>query len=161
MQAVGEGRPLLAAVLAGLIAQPQQIARHAETLARLDVPDASLAALLDALIDLVHTDAQPLESGDVLTILAKRGLRAPLADDYAGMRFGFLDGKAPDAAEELAEAVDLLTGLPAVEAALAEATRRHEAEFSDETFAEQQRLLQRRLALLARLGQMSRTRAGM
>ena len=161
MQAVGEGRPLLAAVLTGLIAQPQQIARHAETLARLEVPDAGLAALLDTLIDMVDGGSQPLESSDVLTILAKRGLRAPLADDYAGMRFGFLDGKAPDAAEELAEAVDLLTGLPAVEAALAEATRRHEAEFSDETFAEQQRLLQRRLALLARLGQMGRTRAGM
>ncbi len=165
MQAVGEGRPLLAAVLAGLIEQPRQIARHAETLARLEVADAGLAALLDALIDLVHSGPnnadQPLESSDVLTILAKRGLRAPLADDYAGMRFGFLDSKAPDAADELAEAVDLLVGLPAVEAALAEATRRHEAEFSDETFAEQQRLLQRRLALLARLGQMGRTRAGM
>ena len=165
MQAVGERRPLLAAVLAGLIAQPQQIARHAETLARIEVPDPALGALLDALIDLVHNGPdnanQPLESGAVLPILAERGLRAPTADDYAGMRFGFLDGKAPDAAEELAEAVDLLVGLPAVEAALAEATRRHEAEFSDETFAEQQRLLQRRLALLARLGQMGRTRAGM
>ncbi|MEI6643865.1 MAG: DNA primase [Novosphingobium sp.] len=165
MQAVGEGRPLLAAVLAGLIAQPQQIARHAETLARLGVTDPALAALLDGLIDVVesgaHNATQPLESSDVLTILARRGLRAPTADDYAGMRFGFLDSKAPDAAGELAEAVDLLVGLPAVEAALAEATRRHEAEFSDETFAEQQRLLQRRLALLARLGQMGRTRAGL
>jgi DNA primase len=165
MQAVGEGRPLLAAVLAGLIAQPQQIARHAETLARLGVTDPALAALLDGLIDVVesgaHNATQPLESSDVLTILARRGLRAPTADDYAGMRFGFLDSKAPDAAGELAEAVDLLVGLPAVEAALAEATRRHEAEFSDETFAEQQRLLQRRLALLARLGQMGRTRAAL
>ncbi|WP_072380396.1 DNA primase [Novosphingobium sp. NDB2Meth1] len=161
MQAVGERRPLLAAVLTGLIAQPGEIARHAESLARIEVPDPALAALLDALIDLVHSAAQPLESTHVLPILAKRGLRAPSADDYAGMRFGFLDGKAPGAADELAEAVDLLVGLPAVEAALAEATRRHEAEFSDETFAEQQRLLQRRLALLARLGQMGRTRAGM
>lgn len=161
MQAVGERRPLLAAVLTGLIAQPGEIARHAESLARIEVPDPPLAALLDALIDLVHSAAQPLESADVLPILARRGLRAPSADDYAGMRFGFLDGKAPGAADELAEAVDLLVGLPAVEAALAEATRRHEAEFSDETFAEQQRLLQRRLALLARLGQMGRTRAGM
>ena len=161
MQAVGERRPLLAAVLTGLIAQPGEIARHAESLARIEVPDPALAALLDALIDLVHSAVQPLESTDVLPILAKRGLRAPSADDYAGMRFGFLDGKAPGAADELAEAVDLLVGLPAVEAALAEATRRHEAEFSDETFAEQQRLLQRRLALLARLGQMGRTRAGM
>ncbi len=166
MQAVGgERRPLLAAVLTGLIAQPREIARHAEALARIEVADETLATLLDALIDLVHSgannSAQALESADVLPILAKRGLRAPAADDYAGMRFGFLDGKAPGAADELAEAVDLLVGLPAVEAALAEATRRHEAEFSDETFAEQQRLLQRRLALLARLGQMGRTRAGM
>lgn len=161
MQAVGERRSLLAAVLAGLIAQPAEIARHAEALARLEVADAGLGALLDALVDMIQSTDQPLESGAVHPILAKRGLRAPTADDYAGMRFGFLDGKGPDAAEELAEAVELLTGLPAVEAALAEATRRHEAEFSDETFAEQQRLLQRRLALLARLGQMGRTRAGM
>ena len=165
LQAVGEGRPLLAAVLAGLVAQPQQIARHVEALARLEIADRPLAALLDALIDMIHNGVQSagqaLESSDVLPILAQRGLRAPTADDYAGMRFGFLDGKGPDAAEELAEAVELLTGLPAVEAALAEATRRHEAEFSDETFAEQQRLLQRRLALLARLGQVGRTRAGL
>ena len=123
-----------------------------------------MAALLDALFDLTdlpQNGPQPLESSDVLTILAKRGLMAPTADDYAGMRFGFLDGKADAAAEELAEAVGLLVGLPAVEAALAQATQRHEAEFSDETFAEQQRLLQRRLALLARLGQMGRARAAL
>lgn len=165
MRSVGERRSLLAAVLAGLIAQPREIARHAEALARLDVADAGLAALRDGLVDMIHNGAQsaaqPLESSEVVPILAKRGLRAPTADDYAGMRFGFLDGRGPDAAEELAEAVELLTGLPAVEAALAQATRRHEAEFSDETFAEQQRLLQRRLALLARLGQMGRTRAGL
>ncbi len=165
MQAVGERRSLLAAVLAGLIAQPRELARHAEALARLEVGDAGLAALRDGLVDMIHGGSrsapQPLETSEVLPILTKRGLRAPTADDYAGMRFGFLGGKGADAAEELAEAVELLTGLPAVEAALAQATRRHEAEFSDETFAEQQRLLQRRLALLARLGQMGRTRAGL
>jgi DNA primase len=164
MQNIGAGHGLLAAVLAGLIAQPQEIARHADVLARLVPEDAGMAALLDALIgltELPRNATQPLESSDVLTILAKRGFKAPAADDYAGMRFGFLDGKADAAAEELAEAVGLLVGLPAVEAALAEATQRHEAEFSDETFAEQQRLLQRRLALLARLGQMGRTRAAL
>jgi DNA primase len=164
MKNIGARHGLLAAVLAGLIAQPAEIARHAETLAKLLPEDPGMAALLDALIglsDLPRNGPQPLESSDVLTILAKRGLTAPTADDYAGMRFGFLDGKADAAAEELAEAVGLLVGLPAVEAALAEATQRHEAEFSDETFAEQQRLLQRRLALLARLGQMGRTRAAL
>jgi DNA primase len=164
MQNIGAGHGLLAAVLAGMIAQPQAIARHAEALARLQPEDPALADLLDALIGLTEmprNGPQPLESQDVLTILAKRGLRAPTADDYAGMRFGFLDGKAEAAAEELAEAVGLLVGLPAVEAALAEATQRHEAEFSDETFAEQQRLRQRKLALVARLVQMNRNRSGL
>jgi DNA primase len=164
MKNIGAGHGLLAAVLASLIAQPAEIARHAEALAKLQPEDPAMAALLDALVDLTdlpQNGPQPLESSDVLTILAKRGLMAPTADDYAGMRFGFLDGKADAAAEELAEAVGLLVGLPAVEAALAQATQRHEAEFSDETFAEQQRLLQRRLALLARLGQMGRARAAL
>jgi DNA primase len=164
MQNIGGGQGLLAAVLAGLIAQPAEIARHAEALARLQPDDPKLAALLDTLtglVELQQSSGQPLETADILTILAKRGLAVPTAQDYAGMRFGFLDGKADAAAEELAEAVGLLTGLPAVDAALAEATQRHEAEFSDETFAEQQRLRQRKLAMLARLVQMNRNRAAL
>lgn len=164
LQNVGAARGLLAAVLVGLIAQPGEIARHAETLARLEPAEPALAALLDALIglaDMPQRSEAPLETDAVLTILAKRGLAAPTADDYAGMRFGFLDGKAEAAAEELAEAVALLVGFPAVEAALAEATLRHEAEFSDETFAEQQRLRQRKLALQVRLVQMNRNRAAL
>lgn len=74
------------------------------------------------------------------------------------MRFGFLNPASDSARDELAEAIALLVELPAVETALVDANRRHEAEFSDESFAEQQRLLQRRLALLARLGQMGRAR---
>jgi DNA primase len=159
MQRYGETDTLLVAVIAGFIAHPGELARHAESLARVHTADGWLAALLDVLIGLGDA-GEPLETADLLTILADRRLRPPAAADYAGMRFGFI-GQSEDSSGELAEAMSLLVELPAVELALAEATRRHEAEFSDETFAEQQRLLQRRLALRARLGQMSRTRAAL
>jgi DNA primase len=160
LQRIGSGDPLLAAVLAGLIAHPLEIARHAEQLARIVPNEQDMANVLDVLLSLADS-SQSLETAALRTILDQRGLRAPTADDYAGMRFGFLAGKEGAVAEEIAEAVSLLVELPAVESALAEATQRHESEFSDETFAEQQRLLQRRLALLARLGQMGRARSAL
>ena len=156
----GPSQNLLTAVLAGLIRHPREIARHADALARIKPDDPARCALIDAL--LVQAEAGgPLESDTLATILQQRGLRLPSAQDYAGMRFGFLTGNTDSAAEELAEAVALLVELPAVEAALEQATKRLETELSDETFAEQQRLLQRRLALLARLGQMGRARAAL
>ena len=156
----GPSTSLLAAVLDGLIRHPRQIARHADSLARLRPEDSATCALIDAIL-VLNDGAQPLESEALATILQERGLRLPSAQDYAGMRFGFLASGGDSAADELAEAVALLVELPAVEEALAEATKRHETEFSDESFAEQQRLLQRRLALLARLGQMGRARAAL
>lgn len=156
----GPSTTLLAAVLSGLILHPQHIARHADALARLRPDDPDTCALIDAL--LIQSDtAQALETDALRTILHERGLRLPSAQDYAGMRFGFLAGSGDSTGDDLAEAVALLVELPAVEEALAEATKRHETAFSDETFAEQQRLLQRRLALLARLGQMGRARAAL
>ncbi|WP_225207177.1 DNA primase [Novosphingobium huizhouense] len=154
---VGTNDALMAAVLAGLVAHPSLIGQQSEALARLHPQQAAQAALLDALL-LLADSGQPLESGTLPTILAARGLTVPQAADYAGMRFGFLNAASDSARDELAEAIALLVELPAVETALVEANRRHEAEFSDESFAEQQRLLQRRLALLARLGQMGRAR---
>jgi len=159
LQRYGQGDNLLAAVIAGFIAHPGQLARHGEVLARLHADSPWLARLLDVLLE-VSERAGSLESEELRTILAGRNLRVPSADDYAGLRFGFL-GDGSGAADELAEAMALLVELPAVEAALADATQRHETEFSEETFAEQQRLLQRMLALRARLGQMGRTRASL
>jgi DNA primase len=156
----GPSTSLLSAVIDGLICHPQHIARHSDALARLQPDNPDTCALIDAL--LVQADgAQPLESEGLRTILLERGLRLPSAQDYAGMRFGFLGSGGDSAGDELAEAIALLVELPAVEEALGAATKRHEAEFSDESFAEQQRLLQRRLALLARLGQMGRARAAL
>ena len=72
----------------------------------------------------------------------------------------FLDeGADPqDAREDLAEAVSLLVERPALEAALAVATARFETE-PEAAFAEQQRLLKRKLAFEKRLGLMASRRA--
>lgn len=156
----GGGDALTAAVIAGLVAHPGAISRHAETLARVTPADHVLGATLDVLMELAEL-GEPLESGVVHTILAKRRLRVPQPADYAGMRFGFLDPDGDGAGEELAEAIALLVERPAIEAALAEATRRFETELSDEAFAEQQRLRERKLAFEARLRQMASSRAGL
>lgn len=164
---LGQGEALLTAVLAGLVARPAQIARHAEALAQLAPADPALSALLDVLIecadrpDLVP-DSQPsdsaLEGEAIATILAARNVTAPKADDLAGLPFGTI---ARGDAATLAEAIDLLVEMPRVEMALANANAACEHDLSEESFAEQQRLVQRRLALRARLGQMGRARAAL
>ncbi len=159
-QKVGSGDALLAAVLAGLVVHPAALARHGEALARVHPAHAGMAALLDALLAFAESGA-PLESAALRPILLERQLQVPSADDYDGLRFGFLSETSATALDELAEAIELIVDLPAVESALAQATERLESDFSEDSFAEQQRLLQRRLALLARLGQMGRTRASL
>ncbi|KPF87119.1 DNA primase [Novosphingobium sp. AAP83] len=156
----GPSTTLLAAVLTGLIRYPEQIARHAESLARLQPEENATAALLDALLT-ISDSGQTLEKTGLEPILIERGLRPPPAQSYAGMRFGFLAGNGEQASDELAEAVSLLVELPAVEEALVAATQAHETVFSDESFAEQQRLRKRRVDLFARLEQMNRARAAL
>jgi DNA primase len=160
--------PLLSAVLAGLVAAPAEIARHAEALAHLSPGDADMALLLDVLLEFAadspplgdRTDsaAQSLESERLRPILTTRGIRLPGQIDYAGLPFGAIAAGDPGL---IAEAVELLVEMPRVEAAMAQATARAENELSEESFAEQQRLVQRRLALRARLGQMGRARAAL
>lgn len=75
-------------------------------------------------------------------------------------RFSFLrEGIDPQAArDDLAEAVSLLVERPALEAALLAATARFETD-PEGAFAEQQRLLKRKLDFEQRLGQMVSDRA--
>jgi DNA primase len=151
--ASGGGRDALcAAVIAGLIRWPGQIVRHIDTLARLIPLDPRFGLILD-----LHDTGEPLESQGLATILARQGMAVPAPAEYAGLRFGFLGSEAPpdQAAAGLAQAIGLLVERPALEAALAEATARYEREFTDEAYAEQQRLLKRKLEFDARLGQMA------
>ncbi|MEZ5693522.1 MAG: hypothetical protein R3D99_06700 [Altererythrobacter sp.] len=75
-------------------------------------------------------------------------------------RFSFLrEGIDPQAArDDLAEAVSLLVERPALDAALLAATARFESD-PEGAFAEQQRLLKRKLDFERRLGQMVSQRA--
>lgn len=151
---------LSSAILAGLIHWPDQIARHAEALARTPGLDPRFGVLLDC-HDVSHRVHEPLESDALATILANNGLEIPGTAEYSGLRFGFLnpDTGADQAAEDLAQAVDLLVERPILEAALAQATARFESELSDDAFAEQQRLLKRKLEFDSRLRQMATRQA--
>ncbi|NOU02379.1 MAG: DNA primase [Novosphingobium sp.] len=147
---------LSAAVLAGLLRYPGELAVHADALAHAPLGDPRFAALVDAL------DAgQPLETAALATILAERGLAAPGPGEYASLRFGFLtENAAPEAARaDLAQAIALLVERPALDAALAEATARFERDLSEGAYAEQQRLLKRKLEFDSRLRQMASARS--
>ena len=151
----GSRDALSAAVLAGLLRHPQELARHSDALAHADLADPRFAVLVDAL------DAgEPLETRHLSTILAARGLVAPNPVEYASLRFGFLIEDSPPelASESLAQAIGLLVERPALEAALAEATARFERDLSEGAYAEQQRLLKRKLEFDARLRQMASAR---
>ncbi len=154
-KSTGSRDALAAAVLAGLLRYPRELARHGDVLAHAELADPRFAVLVDAL------DAgEALETGHLSTILAARGLVAPDPVEYASLRFVFLaEGEAPDlAGDSLAQAVGLLVERPALEAALADATARFESDLSEGAYAEQQRLLKRKLEFDARLRQMASAR---
>ena len=143
---------LAAAVIAGLARFPDQIVRHEEGLSDLAMRDQNVGPAIDLLLEA----AEALDSSGGSPISPIQGLPAPPETS----RFAFLDeGTDPvDAREELAEAVSLLVERPALEAALADATARFESD-PEGAFAEQQRLLRRKLEFEARLGQMASKRA--
>jgi len=152
----GGSRDRLAeAVVAGLARHPDLIARHAEALGRLTPDDLDFAASIDTLLEM----ADRLDSSGQMPISAIDSF-APQPDKAL---FSFLsEGTDPQGArEDLAEAVSLLVERPALEAALEDATQRFEQTFEPEAFAEQQRLLKRKLEFERRLGQMASKRAAL
>jgi DNA primase len=167
MQQVGQVmvtlRPLLAAVLLGLIADPRLIRRHGEHLARIGPYDAAFGATVDALLEWADAHGpdetgEGLESADLVTKLQERGVVLPTRGDLASRPFDFI---ARGDAAGIAEALELIVELPQVEIAFAKANARLQHELTDETFAEQQRLRQRTLALYARMRQMDQVRASL
>lgn len=150
-------RPLLRAVIIGLIANPAAIARHADMLCRIGAGEEG--AVIDHLLALADSPAgAPLDSATIVTRLQSAGLAAPGPDDLSGMPYQAI---ARGDAALLAESIAILVELPQVEQALAQANMAAQAALTDASFAEQQRLVQRRLALRGRLGQMGRARAAL
>ena len=157
MRRVGSSDTLLSAVIAGLILHPAVLPPLAETLARVATEDERLGALVGLLISLCDR-GDVLERAAIETILAGRRLQPPAPSDYAGVRLGFLDPDCPDPLGDLTEALGLLVERPAIDAALAAATRRFDTD-PEGAFEEQQRLLKRKLAFEQRLLQMARSAA--
>ncbi|KLE35599.1 DNA primase [Aurantiacibacter luteus] len=149
----GAFRDMLAqAVLNGFLRHPDQIHTHADSLLALGESDRDVAAAVDFLLE----NAAALEAGANPPISAT-GILPPPPDKA---RFSFLmEGSDPDdARQDLAEAVSLLVERPALDAAIAAATRRFDTD-PEGAFAEQQRLRKRKLEIESRLGQMARERA--
>lgn len=147
---------LAAAVIAGLLRFPDEILRNGDALVQAQLADPRFDALVDA-----AENGEPLEMAALATILAGRGLAAPAPEEYASLRFGFLADEIPpeQARAELAQAIGLLVERPALEAALAAATARFEQDLSEGAYAEQQRLLKRKLEFDSRLRQMASARS--
>ena len=133
--------------------------RHADALARLHPTDRKLASLLDLLVEVAEGGA--LDRSDLATILAERKLTAPIAADYADLRFAFLSDEFDPASAraDLAEAVALLVERPAIETALAAAERRFDEDPAG-AIAEIARLRDTRLALERRMMQRAAARSG-
>ncbi|MDG6079587.1 DNA primase [Erythrobacter litoralis] len=143
---------LLAGVIAGFLRFPEQIAAHESALSAFAARDPKAGPAIDSLL----IAAETLDLQGHLPISPNEGLPALPETSF----FAFLDeGTDPDEArEELAEAVSLLVERPALEAALAQATARFETD-PEGAFAEQQRLLRKKLEFETRLGQMASRRA--
>ena len=136
---------LSAAVLAGLIRWPHEIARHAETLALSPTLDPRFAAMLD-----LYESGEALESGRVRTILAREGLDIPQAADYSRIPYPFVNEGTDErvAKDALAAAIAKLFEEPMLDQAIEQAT----ASFD---FEEQQRLLKRKKDINARMKRLA------
>lgn len=152
------------AIVSGLVRHPSQISKHFEQLISIKLADSQLQELLSKLIR-VAINKETLDLPGLLTILeqtdcynvAKGLLRAD------ALNFTFnrkLPENAPSetierAYQDLAEAIKVVTARPGLEAALAEATRRVQDDLTDESFAEQQRLLKAKQEFSDRLVEMT------
>jgi len=150
--------PVLAkAVLAGLIRHPAEIARHIEVLGSLRMAGGALGRLFEAVVDLALED-QALDSGRVLTILAKSGFDSVASDllraDTLPFSFTQRNADATRAAADLNEAIAVLVAGPEVDQALADATAALKAEASEAAFARQNALVREQQALRQRLANL-------
>lgn len=150
--------PILAkAVLAGLIRHPAEIARHIEVLGSLRSASGALGKLFEAVIDVALEDRQ-LDSGKVLTILARSGFDSVASDLLRAdtLPFSFTRNQADEARarEDLNEAIAVMVAQPAVDAALAEATAALVRDGSEEAFTRQVALSRKRQELEARLANL-------
>ena len=157
-RAAGIDRVLAKAVLAGLIRHPAEIARHMEVLGSLKLADGALGRLFEAVVDLALEDNGALDSGRLVTILAKSGFDAVASDllraDTMPYSFTQSAGDPERARNDLDEAIAIMVARPEVDHALAQATMAMQAHFTDEAFERQVALVREKQALEDRLANL-------
>ena len=132
--------PIARALLQGFILYPEALHDHVEELAHLPLADRNSASLRDQLVQIAMS-AQHLDRDALQTILASRAAGADVR--RGAMRFSFTQqsSKPEVALSDLGAALEAVIARTEIEAALTVATRRLEQEFSDQAYAEQQRLI--------------------
>ena len=142
---------LVRGVLAALLREPSQIARHQEALAGFVPRDTGHAILLSAMLDsaLSYSGKETLDSAALLTILGDDLYNmAQALLQGGGTAFGFNrpsgsgDLAGAQAFRQLDEAIRLMKQRPELEAALQRATELASTDLNEANFAEQQRLRQ-------------------
>ena len=151
LAAGGTRSRLLADVMTQLAAFPELAESHREALEELAQIDPSTTSLIDPVLG----RAEMLEADGKKAIFDERWGSRSAEHSVSGLSREATD--AATAREDLAEAIELLVEGPALEKALAAATERFEHD-PEGAFAEQQRLLKRKLAFDARMGQMATRR---
>jgi len=136
----GVEAPIARALLQGFILFPEALHDHVEELAHLAIADRGSASLRDQLVQIAMS-GQHLDRDGLQTILA--GKAAGVDVRRGAMRFSFTQqGSNPEVAlNDLGAALEAVIARTEIEAALKEATRRLEQDFSDKAYAEQQRLI--------------------
>ncbi len=156
-RATGIDRVLAKAVLAGLIRHPVEIARHMEVLGPLQLIDGALGRLFEAVVDVALED-QKLDSGRLLTILARSGFNSVASDLLRAdtMPYSFTQTTADPVRvrADLDEAIAIMVARPEVDAALKQATAAMQTHFTESAFERQVALVREKQALEVRLANL-------
>ncbi|MEO6359275.1 MAG: DNA primase, partial [Sphingomicrobium sp.] len=145
------------ALMIGFVNFPDALADHAEQLAQLDVADAGIARVRDALVDSAFSGAKldRDRDGPIFRALGVAGG----SPSRSALSFSFTRADMdPDrACTDLAAAVEILTASEQVDRALSQATERCMQDTSQEAYDEQQRLIAAQQRLKQRLASLAGT----
>lgn len=154
--ASGIDAPTARALILGFAFFPEELPAHCEALAALPIPDRRTAHLRDELVNAAFSGAA-LDRDGLATILAADGAEGPAARSALGFSFTRRDSDPARARSDLAAAVEIIAAAEEVDRALDQATERLKREFTDEGFAEQQRLIAAQQGLRDRLASLAGT----
>jgi DNA primase len=152
----GIDAPTTRALILGFANYPEELPAHCEQLAAIPIADTGTAKMRDELVSAAFSSRQ-LDRDSLATILCADGATGPKALSAMGFSFTRRDSDPDRARSDLAAAVEIIAAAEEVEKALEHATEQLEQDFTDEAFAEQQRLKVAQRDLLHRLAQLAGT----